>query len=47
MSVTIAGEAELVNRMTTPTPEVEAAVRKLQGPVLLLGVAGKMGPTLA
>ena len=45
--MTIASEAELIDRMTKPTPQVEAAIGELQGPVLLLGVAGKMGPTLA
>ena len=47
MSLTIASELELIDQMTTPTAEVEAAVAALHGPVLLLGVAGKMGPTLA
>ena len=40
-------EAALIDDMTTPTPEVVAAVRQLDGPILLLGVSGKMGPTLA
>ena len=40
-------EAALIDDMTTPTPEVVEAVRQLDGPVLLLGVSGKMGPTLA
>lgn len=47
MSVTIASEAELIDQMTTPTPEVEAAVDRLDGEILLLGVGGKMGPSLA
>ena len=40
-------EAALIDDMTTPTPEVVEAVRQLDGPILLLGVSGKMGPTLA
>ena len=40
-------QAALIDDMTTPTPEVVEAVRQLEGPVLLLGVSGKMGPTLA
>lgn len=39
-------EAQLIDQMTTPTPEVEAAVRELDGDILILGIAGKMGPTL-
>ncbi len=39
-------EAQLIDQMTTPTPEVEAGVRALDGDVLILGIAGKMGPTL-
>ena len=39
-------EAQLIDQMTTPTPEVEAAVRALDGDILILGIAGKMGPTL-
>ena len=47
MSVTIASEAELLDQMTTPTPQVVEAVARLDGDVLLLGVGGKMGPSLA
>lgn len=39
-------EAELIDQMTTPTPEVEAAAEHLDGDILILGIAGKMGPTL-
>ncbi len=39
-------EEQLVAQMTTPTPEVEAAVRELGGDILILGIAGKMGPSL-
>ena len=47
MSTTIASEAELIDQMTTPTPEVVEAVARLEGDILLLGVGGKMGPSLA
>jgi nucleoside-diphosphate-sugar epimerase len=40
-------QEELIQQMTTPTPAVEAAVKQLDGDILILGVAGKMGPTLA
>lgn len=43
----IDSEAQLVDTMTKPTAEVEAAVKELDGDVLILGVGGKMGPTLA
>ena len=39
-------EEELVDQMTTPSPAVIEAVDKLDGPVMILGIAGKMGPTL-
>ena len=39
-------EEQLIDQMTTPTPEVEAAVKELDGDILILGIAGKMGPTL-
>ena len=45
--VNMASEAALIDDMTTPMPEVVEAVRQLDGPILLLGVSGKMGPTLA
>ena len=45
--VNMVSEAALIDDMTTPTPEVVEAVRQLDGPILLLGVSGKMGPTLA
>ncbi|MEJ5253253.1 MAG: NAD(P)-dependent oxidoreductase [Armatimonadota bacterium] len=38
---------ELEERLSRPTPEVVQVFRELQGDVLVLGVAGKMGPTLA
>ena len=43
---TIETEAQLIDQMTTPSPEVEAAVRALDGDVVILGISGKMGPTL-
>lgn len=43
---TIETEAQLIDQMTTPSPEVEAAVRALDGDVAILGISGKMGPTL-
>ena len=39
-------EADLIDRMTTPSPAVTEAVATLQGKVMILGVAGKMGPSL-
>lgn len=38
---------ELEERLSRPTPEVVQVFRELQGDLLVLGVAGKMGPTLA
>jgi hypothetical protein len=38
---------ELEERLSRPTPEVVQLFRQLQGDLLVLGVAGKMGPTLA
>ena len=47
MATLLENEAQLVDQMTTPTQEVREALSHLPGPVLLLGAAGKMGPTLA
>ncbi|HYD08211.1 MAG TPA: NAD-dependent epimerase/dehydratase family protein, partial [Reyranella sp.] len=33
--------------MTTPTPELIADMKSVKGDILVLGVGGKMGPTLA
>jgi len=33
--------------MTTPSPQLVADLRTLSGDILVLGVGGKMGPTLA
>ncbi len=47
MASMIQSEKSLIDAMTTPTAEVESAVRALDGDIIILGVAGKMGPTLA
>jgi nucleoside-diphosphate-sugar epimerase len=39
-------EAQLIDQMTTPSNAVKDAVSKLDGDILILGIAGKMGPTL-
>jgi len=39
--------AELEDRLSEPTPGVVAALASVPGDILLLGVAGKMGPSLA
>lgn len=43
----IENEAQLDDVLTTPTPELAASLARQGGDVLILGVAGKMGPTLA
>jgi nucleoside-diphosphate-sugar epimerase len=40
-------EDELDDRLSEPTPEVVEALGRLAGDIVVLGVAGKMGPTLA
>ena len=40
-------EEALVERMTRPSDAVKEALRELDGPVLILGAGGKMGPSLA
>lgn len=40
-------ETELEDRLSEPSPEAIDAVASLSGDILLLGVAGKMGPSLA
>lgn len=47
MPTLLENEAQLVDQMTTPSQQVREAASRLSGPVLLLGAAGKMGPTLA
>lgn len=44
---TIDTVAQLEDVMTTPSPELVGCMKRLKGDVLVLGVAGKMGPTLA
>ena len=44
---TITDETALIERMTRPSRLVEEAVAALEGDILILGVGGKMGPTLA
>ena len=39
--------AELEDCLSEPTPELAADLAKVSGDILVLGVAGKMGPTLA
>ncbi len=46
MNRAIANETDLIDQMTTPTPEVEEAVSRLNGDVIVLGVGGNMGPSL-
>src|SRR2546429_8341902 len=43
----IASEEELDALLTEPTQEVERALAAVEGDLLILGVGGKMGPTLA
>ena len=43
----ISTEAELEEALSRPTPEAARELAKLQGDLVLLGVGGKMGPTLA
>ena len=38
---------QLEEVMSQPTPEVIEAIRRMTGDLLILGVGGKMGPTLA
>lgn len=40
-------EAELEERLSRPTPGAIEAMRRMQGDLLILGVSGKMGPSLA
>jgi len=40
-------ESQLESYLSEPTDEVIAALAALEGDVLILGVGGKMGPTLA
>jgi len=40
-------EEQLEERLSQPTPQDEAAMRDVTGDLLILGVSGKMGPSLA
>jgi nucleoside-diphosphate-sugar epimerase len=42
-----AGVAQLEDFMTAPTPELSADLARAEGDLIVLGVGGKMGPTLA
>jgi nucleoside-diphosphate-sugar epimerase len=43
----ITTEAELEERLSRPTPGAIRAMRNLEGDLLILGIGGKMGPSLA
>jgi len=43
----IQSEAELEDRLSTPSAEDVAVFRELEGDIVIIGVAGKMGPSLA
>ncbi len=45
--MTIRTEAELEERLSRPSPADRDFLRELEGDLLILGVAGKMGPSLA
>ena len=47
MTKSIPSEEQLDDLLSEPTPEVIETLGRLEGDVLILGVAGKMGPTLA
>ncbi len=43
----IADQAQLEDLLSTPSPDAIETMRDLEGDLIVLGVAGKMGPTLA
>ncbi|MBI4580164.1 MAG: epimerase, partial [Planctomycetes bacterium] len=47
LPATIDSVAELEDVMSAPSPALVDAMKSLRGDLLILGVAGKMGPTLA
>jgi hypothetical protein len=47
MADLIQSEAELEDRLSSPSPEDVALFREMEGDLLIIGVAGKMGPSLA
>jgi len=44
---TVASVAELEELLSRPTPDLEGALARLDGPLAVLGAGGKMGPSLA
>lgn len=47
LPASIESEEELEDTLTRPTPALIQSMAKLEGDIIILGVAGKMGPTLA
>src|SRR5690348_18298206 len=47
MPSTIDSEAQLEDLLSEPTPEVIETLGRVPGDLIVLGVAGKMGPSLA
>lgn len=47
MGETIQSLEQLEDRLSEPTPEVVETLRRQEGDLIVLGVAGKMGPSLA
>ena len=47
MADTIQNLDQLADRLSEPTPDVVETLRQLEGDLIVLGVAGKMGPSLA
>jgi hypothetical protein len=45
--VTFASEAELEDALSAPSAGLLASLRSVPGDIIVLGAAGKMGPTLA
>lgn len=39
-------ESELIQNITKPTPEVVKAISRINGKIMILGISGKMGPSL-
>ena len=47
MADTIQNLEQLEDRLSEPAPEIVETLRRLEGDLIVLGVAGKMGPSLA
>jgi len=47
MADLIQSEAELEDRLSAPSPDDVALFREMEGDLVIIGVAGKMGPSLA